>query len=84
MANELGYPENQIQDAGSAAEAAVRMGVTRIQRKVSSEYGTPGIDPVIPGRKCADCKEEISLKRLEAIPLARRCRDCEEKFKGES
>lgn len=27
---------------------------------------------------CADCKGEISVKRLEALPFAVRCRDCEE------
>ena len=27
---------------------------------------------------CVDCTEEISLKRLSAVPFALRCRDCEE------
>jgi len=29
---------------------------------------------------CAECGDEVSQKRLEALPFAERCRECEEAY----
>ena len=74
---------NEVLDAGESSEADIQEDIefALIQMKAETlNKITEALSRLEEGAfgYCFDCGEEISPKRLRALPFAVRCKDCEE------